>query len=150
MLARMAQAGLTGTALEAALTAAKRAANHAATHLPEHSPLQTLALGQVEEVWALAQDVAQRLEPRLLDATASRGDLVRFAPTFAPRFAVGADLALRTGREEAGFRYLQLANMSDIVAVTREVAPKARRSLGTGRRWSWSATEGLAFCAVGR
>lgn len=83
------------------------------------------ALGRQEEAWARVQSVAQRLETRLLDAAASRGDLVRFAPTFAPGFAVAADLALRTGREEAAFRYLQLANMSDIVVVTREVAARA-------------------------
>ncbi|MBT0667745.1 CHAT domain-containing protein [Novosphingobium profundi] len=81
--------------------------------------------GQLEAAYALASEVAQRLEVRLLDAATSRGDLVRYGSAFAASFSTATELALRTGRDEQAFHYLQLANMSDIVVVTNEVAARA-------------------------
>lgn len=83
------------------------------------------ANGRAAEGFALARSDAERLQSRLLDAATSRGDLVRFGPAFATSFATMTELALMTGHEDEAFRYLQLANMSDVVVVTNEVAARA-------------------------
>jgi len=84
--------------------------------------------GRLEEAYQLGSAVAERLEKSLLDTASSRGDLVRHGPTYATSFAAMTALALETGRTEQAFRYLQLANLSDIVLVTNEVAARAAAS----------------------
>ena len=81
--------------------------------------------GQPEQAFALVEGIAQGLEARLLDAATNRGDLVRYGPAFSASFSTMTALALETGRKDAAFRYLQLANLSDIVLVTSEVAARA-------------------------
>lgn len=75
--------------------------------------------------YAIAAPVAKRMEEILLDAATSRGDLIRFAPTFSTSFAVTAKLALRAHEEEAAFHGLQLANLSEIVVVNADVTARA-------------------------
>lgn len=81
--------------------------------------------GQPEQAFALVEGIATGLEKRLLDAATNRGDLVRYGPAFSASFSTMTELALETGRKDAAFRYLQLANLSDIVLVTSEVAARA-------------------------
>lgn len=81
--------------------------------------------GRGEEAYERAKGVAVRLEERLLDAATSRGDLVRFGAAFDTSFRTMTQLALHTGRAAEAFHYLQLANLSQIVVVTSEVAARA-------------------------
>ena len=83
------------------------------------------ANGDREAAYALARVVAGRLETRLLDAATRRNDLVRYGPAFSGSFSAVTVLALETGRLEDAFHFLQLANLSDIVVVTSEVAARA-------------------------
>lgn len=78
-----------------------------------------------ERGYAVAAPLEQRLEELLLDGTTSRGDLINYGPLFASIFAEYADLALATGRQEEAFRAVQLANMSQIVLVTTDMATRA-------------------------
>jgi CHAT domain-containing protein len=78
-----------------------------------------------EQGYAIAAPLEQRLEGLLLDGATSRGDLINYGPLFASIFADYADLALATGRQDAAFRAVQLANMSQIVLVTTDMATRA-------------------------
>ena len=75
--------------------------------------------------YADAAPVAARMAAVLLDSATSRGDLIRFAPTFATSFAVVARLALAAHDDEAAFHLLQLANLSEVVLVRNDVAARA-------------------------
>lgn len=68
--------------------------------------------------------IAARLEAKLLDTATSRGDLLRYGTAFSASFAAVTDLALATHRDEAAFHALQLANMSDVVLVSTDVAAR--------------------------
>ncbi len=81
--------------------------------------------GRSAEAYQLARGVAQRLEKTLLDSATSRRDLVRFGPAFSASFSVVTELALANNQHEDAFHYLQLANLSDVVLVTSEVAARA-------------------------
>ncbi len=83
------------------------------------------ANGKTEEAWQLARPAAALLETRLLDTATSRTDLVRYGSALAASFAALTELALHTGRQDEAFRFLQLANLSDIVVTTSEVAARA-------------------------
>lgn len=74
--------------------------------------------------YAIVVPPAKMLEARLLDASISRADLVKYGPTFAAAFATLAELALKTGHWEEAFHALQLANLTDIVLVNAEVAAR--------------------------
>ncbi len=80
------------------------------------------------ETYAAAAPIAARMEKILLDTATSRGDLIRFAPTFSTSFAATAKLALAAHDEEAAFHALQLANLSDIVLVDAAIAARAAAS----------------------
>ncbi len=81
--------------------------------------------GRSVEAYQLARGVAQRLEKTLLDAATSRRDLVRFGAAFSASFSVVTELALANHQSEDAFHFLQLANLSDVVLVTSEVAARA-------------------------
>jgi len=83
-----------------------------------------------ETGFALIAPIAERLESKLLDSATARGDLLRYGPIFSASFATVVDLALATGRTEQAFHALQLANLSDIVLVTSEVAARAAAANG--------------------
>jgi len=85
-----------------------------------------------ETAYALIAPIAARLETKLLDSATARGDLLRYGPVFSSSFATVVDLALTTGRTEAAFHALQLANLSDIVLVNSEVAVRAAAGDGRG------------------
>ncbi len=65
------------------------------------------------------------LETRLLDATRSRVELVKYGPVFASSFATYVGLALGSGHKNEAFQALQLANLTDIVLVNSEVAARS-------------------------
>ena len=75
--------------------------------------------------YAIVVAPAKLLEAKLLDASGSRADLVKYAPTFAAAFATLTELSLRTGNLAGAFHALQLANLTDIVFVTSEVAVRS-------------------------
>jgi hypothetical protein len=81
--------------------------------------------GRSAEAYRLARGVAQRLEKTLLDSATSRRDLVRFGPAFSASFSVVTELALANNQHNDAFHFLQLANLSDVVLVTSEVAARA-------------------------
>ena len=68
---------------------------------------------------------AQALEAKLLDASTSRADLVKYAPTFAAAFAALTELSLKTGNLAEAFHAMQLANLTDIALVNSEVAARS-------------------------
>ncbi|WP_374410723.1 CHAT domain-containing protein [Novosphingobium colocasiae] len=84
--------------------------------------------GRTAEAYDLGSHFAALAETRLLDASTSRGDLVRWGPAFSASFSAMTELALENGRPDEAFRYLQLANLSDVVLVTSEVAARAAAS----------------------
>lgn len=84
--------------------------------------------GQQDEAYALGSRFAGLAGTRILDASTSRGDLVRWGPAFASGFSAMTELALASGKPDEAFRYLQLANLSDVVLVTSEVAARAAAS----------------------
>jgi hypothetical protein len=86
------------------------------------------ANGDREGGYALARAVAGRLEKKLLDVSTRRSELVRYGPAFSDSFSAVTVLALETGRHDEAFRFLQLANLSDIVLVSSEVAARAAAS----------------------
>jgi len=75
--------------------------------------------------YALAAPLATRLEAKLLDTSTARGDLVRYGPVLSAAFATIADLAFAAHHDDAAFRALQLANLSDIVLVSTDLAARA-------------------------
>ena len=75
--------------------------------------------------YIIAAPVAALLETKLLDSATSHGDLLRYGKAFSASFAAVADLALQSHRDEAAFHALQLANLSDIVIVSSDVAARA-------------------------
>ena len=77
------------------------------------------------KAYATVAPVVARMEAVLLDSATSRGDLIRFAPGFAASFASVAQLALLAHDEEAAFRAIQLANLSEIVLVSADAAARA-------------------------
>ncbi len=83
------------------------------------------AASGAEAGYARIAPIAARLEAKLLDTSTSRGDLLRYGPAFSASFAVVTDLALATHRDAAAFHALQLANMSDVVLVSTDVAARA-------------------------
>lgn len=84
--------------------------------------------GKLGEAYELGSHFAALAEKRLLDASSSRGDLVRWGPAFYTSFSAMTELALESGKPDEAFRYLQLANLSDVVLVTSEVAARAAAS----------------------
>ena len=78
--------------------------------------------------YAFAKPAAALLETRLLDTATTRGDLVRYAPLFSASFAATTEMALMAGEQTDAFRWLQLANLSDIVIISAETA--SRMALG--------------------
>ncbi len=82
------------------------------------------AASGAEAGYALIAPIAARLEAKLLDTSTSRGDLLRYGPAFSASFAAVTDLALATHRDAAAFNALQLANMSDVVLVSTDVAAR--------------------------
>ena len=83
------------------------------------------AVRGAEAGYVVAAPVALLLETKLLDAATSHGDLLRYGRAFSTSFAAVADLALQSHRDEAAFHALQLANLSDIVVVSSDVAARA-------------------------
>jgi CHAT domain-containing protein len=75
--------------------------------------------------YAIAAPFILPLETRLMDATMSRVELIKYGPVFSASFATFAGLALATAREEEAFHALQLANLTDIVLVNSEVAARS-------------------------
>ena len=82
------------------------------------------AVSGPEAGYAIAAPIAARLELKLLDTATARGDLLRYGPLFSASFATVTELALASHHDEAGFRMLQLANLSDIVLVTADMAAR--------------------------
>jgi CHAT domain-containing protein/tetratricopeptide (TPR) repeat protein len=80
------------------------------------------AASGAEAGYTLIAPIAARLEAKLLDTSTSRGDLLRYGPAFSASFAAVTNLALATHRDAAAFHALQLANMSDVVLVSTDVA----------------------------
>lgn len=83
------------------------------------------AVRGAEAGYVIAAPVAARLETKLLDAATSRGELLRYGKVFSASFAAVTDLALAAHHDAAGFHALQLANLSDIVIVSNDVATRA-------------------------
>ena len=83
------------------------------------------AASGAEAGYARIAPIAARLEAKLLDTSTSRGDLLRYGPAFSASFAAVTDLALATHRDAEAFHALQLANMSDVVLVSTDVAARA-------------------------
>jgi len=75
--------------------------------------------------YALVEPLAQQLELKLLDTSTARGDLVRYGPVLSAAFATIADLAFAAQHDDAAFRAVQLANLSDIVLVSTDLAARA-------------------------
>jgi len=82
------------------------------------------AASGAEAGYARIAPIAARLETKLLDTSTARGDLLRYGPLFSASFAAVTDLALATHRDEEAFHALQLANLSDIVLVSTDVAAR--------------------------
>lgn len=81
--------------------------------------------GDPVKAYATAEPAAARMEKSLLDSATMRGALVQLAPSYAASFGTAAELALAAGRDDAAFRWLQLANFSSVALVDREIATRA-------------------------
>ncbi len=81
-------------------------------------------LGRAAEGLAVARPAADAIEAALLDSAAPRGELINLAPAYAHSFARYAAIALAAGDVEAGFRGVQLANLSELAITNSAVAAR--------------------------
>lgn len=87
--------------------------------------LVLVRLGRASEGYAAAKPAAAAIETALLDSAAPRGELINLAPAYARSFARFAAVALAAGDVDAGFRGVQLANLSELAITNSAVAARA-------------------------
>ncbi|MBC7636131.1 MAG: CHAT domain-containing protein [Acetobacteraceae bacterium] len=87
--------------------------------------LVLVRLGRAGEGYAAAKPAAAAIEVALLDSAAPRGELINLAPAYARSFARIAAIALAAGDVDAGFRGVQLANLSELAIANSAVAARA-------------------------
>lgn len=87
--------------------------------------LVLVRLGRAREGYAVAKPAATAIETALLDSTTPRGELINLAPAYARSFARFAAIALAAGDIDAGFRGVQLANLSELAITNSAVAARA-------------------------
>ena len=87
--------------------------------------LVLVRLGRARDGLAAAKPAAAAIEAALLDSTVPRGELVNLAPAYARSFSRFAAISLAAGDAAAGFRAVQLANLSDLAITNSAVAARS-------------------------
>jgi len=82
------------------------------------------ALG-AQRGYEMAAELGQRAEKKLLDVSTATTELIRYSNFATSVFATIADLAFASGHEEEGFHAVQVANLSEAVLVTNNLAVRA-------------------------
>ena len=87
--------------------------------------LVLVRLGRAAEGYVAAKPTAAAIEAALLDSAAPRTELINLAPAYARSFARFAAVAIAAGDIDAGFRGVQLANLSELAITNSAVAARA-------------------------
>lgn len=89
-----------------------------------YARIVTLA-GSAVEGYAEAAAANGAMSDKLMDTSVGRGDLVSLAPLFSTSLAQSTEIALASNHATSAFDLLQLANLTDIVVVSSDVAARA-------------------------
>jgi len=87
--------------------------------------LVLVRLGRTADGYAAVKPAVAAIEAALLASASPSAELINLAPAYARSFARFAAIALAAGDDDAGFRGIQLANLSELAITNSAVAARA-------------------------